>query len=85
MIERQFTLNQEELEQIEDWYNSAAGESATGSGSCEGNRKLKALLQKFGFLAHSGDQYEFEQEDNPRPEYLSGRWHPSPYADNKQK
>lgn len=66
------TLTQKELEIIECWYNSAAGESASGCSvplrkhvttqeyfdSCfQDAVETKALLDKLGFKYHSGDAY----------------------------
>lgn len=65
-----FDLSKEELEIIEDWYNSAAGESASGM-SCPLREyvttqeafdkyyremvKTKAFVDKLGFKYHYGD------------------------------
>jgi hypothetical protein len=49
-------LSKEELETIECWYNSAAGESASG---CRGEEAIPVLtlIKKLGFEIHQGDAY----------------------------
>lgn len=55
------TFTEEELSQIEGWYNSAAGESATVSDTLEGAVALRALLQKLDFEVHCGDANRFQR------------------------
>ena len=55
-------LTEDDLEQIHDWYHSAAWESATTDGSPERNARLKALLEKLNFKPESIDESEFMKE-----------------------
>jgi 2-polyprenyl-3-methyl-5-hydroxy-6-metoxy-1,4-benzoquinol methylase len=57
-----FDLTEDELKQIEDWYYSAAGESATTDGTADGNARLKALLDKFGFKYHPLDEEDLKSD-----------------------
>ena len=65
------TLSAEDLEQIQGWYCSAAGESTTTDGSPEQNRMLKRLLERFGFEAHCGDEWAFSHEEQWKVENAS--------------
>jgi hypothetical protein len=51
-----FDLSDDDLKQIDEWYYSAAGESATTDGTEADNARLKALLDKFGFGYHPLDE-----------------------------
>jgi hypothetical protein len=75
MSRESLTLTEAEWEIVEDWYNSAAGESASGC-SCPLREHVttqkyfekclaqavetKALLDKLGFKYHYGDAYSMK-------------------------
>jgi len=56
------TLTADDLDQIEEWYESCAWESATRSGSTEGNAQLKALLEKLGIEMNVMDVHRTSED-----------------------
>ena len=54
-------LTDEDLEQLQGWYDAAAGESCTGSGERHTAAKLTQLLDKLGLTVHLTDKYQIEK------------------------
>lgn len=57
---KSFDFTEDELAQIHEWYQAAAGESSTRQDTPEEARTLLALLQKLGFDLDPMDESAIE-------------------------